>query len=176
MPNWRSRPATATNIVADRAVHQYGLALLRQSRLSRPTQSTSHGRFEQRFIFHAQADQIVDVEESAVVDFLHGSTPIGQPIRLLFQKFMQQIEGVRLTRNSIEFFNDVFQMMPQRWTLTGSVALADEWRYRSLAPDRCAPSGLPADSLEYGPDETKCFRIPAAWHVNVGRAADSSHR
>ncbi len=39
-------------------------------------------------IFHAQTDEIVDVEKAAVINLLSRDSPEGQAVGLLFQQFM----------------------------------------------------------------------------------------
>ena len=53
---------------------------------------------------HAQADQVVHVEEAAVVDLLRRSAPVGQPVWLHVQELMQRIEAVRIAFRTVDRF------------------------------------------------------------------------
>ena len=60
------------------------------------------GLGEDRRVFHAQSNQVVHVEEAAVVDLLRGSTPGRQPIRLRVQQQVQAVEAVRIPFDAID--------------------------------------------------------------------------
>ena len=53
-------------------------------------------------IFHPDGGKIVDVEEAAVVDLVHGYTPEAQAIRLVFQQAFQAIEAARVSWLAID--------------------------------------------------------------------------
>ena len=61
-------------------------------------------RREDLRIFHAQPDQVVDVEEAAVVDFFGGSAPGGQAIRLCIQQEMQTVETAGIAFDTVDGF------------------------------------------------------------------------
>ena len=56
-------------------------------------QSQFVGRGKNLRIIHPQAGQVVDVEKSAVIDFLGRNPPIRQPVSLRFQQPMQGVEA-----------------------------------------------------------------------------------
>ncbi len=60
------------------------------------------GLGEDRGVFHAQANQVVHVEEAAVVDLLRGSAPRGQPIRLRIQQQVQAVEAVGIPFDAVD--------------------------------------------------------------------------
>ena len=47
-------------------------------------------------------DQVIDVKEAPVIDLLARDAPERQPVRLLLQQLVQQIEAPRVSRNSIQ--------------------------------------------------------------------------
>ena len=51
---------------------------------------------EDRGIFHPQPDEIVDVEESPVVDLVERGAPVRQAIRLRVEQRVQAIEAGRV--------------------------------------------------------------------------------
>ena len=57
---------------------------------------------EDRGIFHPQRRELVDVEEAAIVDLFGRDPPVRQPVRLLIQQPIEQVEAARLTRRAIE--------------------------------------------------------------------------
>ena len=42
-------------------------------------------RVKHGWIFHADSREMIDVEEAAVVDLVHGGAPVGKPVDLFFQ-------------------------------------------------------------------------------------------
>ncbi len=59
-------------------------------------------RLEDRRIFHSQARQLIDIEEAAIVDFLHRRPPVREPIDLRLQQPVQQVEGGLGTEVTVE--------------------------------------------------------------------------
>ena len=53
--------------------------------------------------FHANGGEIVDVEKSAVVDFLCGDPPESEPVGLIVQERVERIETARVPGGSIDF-------------------------------------------------------------------------
>ena len=53
-------------------------------------------------ILHADGRQVIDVEEPAVVDLLSGHAPVGQPVRLVHEQVVEQIEAAGVARRAIE--------------------------------------------------------------------------
>ena len=47
-------------------------------------------------VFHAQAHQVIDVEEAPVIDFLRRNAPVRQPVWLRLQYAVQRIKGAAL--------------------------------------------------------------------------------
>src|SRR5579864_4451484 len=60
------------------------------------------GLREDQRIFHAQADQIIDIEEAAIVDLLSRHAPEGQPVHLRLQQAVQSVEALAVARRSIQ--------------------------------------------------------------------------
>ena len=58
--------------------------------------------FEDGRILHPDGAQGIDIEESAIVDFLGGNAPMGNAIDLLPQKCIQQIEAARVALYPVE--------------------------------------------------------------------------
>ncbi len=57
---------------------------------------------EDRGVLHAQPNQVVDIEESAVVDLLRGGAPGGQPVGLGVKQQVQAVEAVRVPFDAID--------------------------------------------------------------------------
>ena len=53
-------------------------------------------------VLHAQADQVIDIEEAAVIDLLTGHAPVGQAIHLQFEQQMQQIEAAWVIGSAVD--------------------------------------------------------------------------
>jgi hypothetical protein len=53
-------------------------------------------------VLHANDGQLVDVEEATVVDLLAGHPPESEPVRLLAQELVEQIERARIGRRAVE--------------------------------------------------------------------------
>ncbi len=53
-------------------------------------------------VFHAQAREIVDVEEAAIVDLVERRAPVRQPIRLDFEQAVQPVERLGTTGLAVE--------------------------------------------------------------------------
>ncbi len=53
-------------------------------------------------VLHADRGQLVDVEEPPIIDLVAGDPPIGQPIRLLGQKLVEQVEALRLAPRAVK--------------------------------------------------------------------------
>ncbi len=53
-------------------------------------------------VLHANGGQFVDVEEATVVDLLAGHAPESDPVRLLAQQLVEQIERARIVRRAVE--------------------------------------------------------------------------
>src|SRR6202030_645622 len=60
------------------------------------------GFLEQLGQFHAQAGQLVDVEETPVIDLFRSNTPIGDPVGLHFEQLVQARETQGVTRLTTE--------------------------------------------------------------------------
>ena len=60
------------------------------------------GLREDQRIFHAQANQVVDIEEAAIVDFLSRHAPERQPVRLRLQQAMKRVEAVAVPGRSVQ--------------------------------------------------------------------------
>ena len=56
------------------------------------------GGVEDLGILHADGGQLVDVEEAPVVDLLAGHAPVGQPIELLVEQGIEEVEGAGVVR------------------------------------------------------------------------------
>src|SRR5215475_10747006 len=69
--------------------------------------------------FHTQRGQLVDIEETPVVDLLRGHTPVTEPIDLSLQQSIQQIKTLRLARRAIEERYRVLQKGSHRWVRLG---------------------------------------------------------
>ena len=63
------------------------------------------GRIKNSRVLHAQRDEIVDIEESPIVDLLGGDFPKGQAIMLLRQQPVQLVEAFGIARAAIEARN-----------------------------------------------------------------------
>ena len=68
----------------------------------RPNQAVR--RREDRGILHAQAHQVVHIEEAAVVDFFGGRAPGGQPVGLRVEQHVQAVEAVGIPFDAIDVF------------------------------------------------------------------------
>ncbi len=55
-------------------------------------------------ILHAEAHQVIHVEETAVIDFFSGSAPGGQAIRLCVQQTMERVETVGISFDPVDGF------------------------------------------------------------------------
>src|SRR5690625_1050374 len=62
-------------------------------------------------IFHAQRGQIMNIEETAVVDLIRRRLPMRQTISLLLQQPVQSVERLRLTRTAVIFSSGINQML-----------------------------------------------------------------
>src|SRR6185437_10992168 len=62
-------------------------------------------------VFHAQADQIVDIEEAAVIDLFAGNAPVRKPVHLEFQQQMQKVEAMRLVGVSVDVLKSALQQL-----------------------------------------------------------------
>ena len=51
-------------------------------------------RVEDFVIFHAQRSEVVDVEETTVVDLIRSDAPEGEPVGLRFEQGMQRLAVV----------------------------------------------------------------------------------
>ena len=60
------------------------------------------GRIKNFRHFHANGREIVYVEKATVVDFLGSNPPVGQPIRLRVEQFIQFIETARVSGSPID--------------------------------------------------------------------------
>src|ERR1700730_17360391 len=60
------------------------------------------GFLEQLGQFHAQAGQLVDVEETPVIDLFRSNAPIRDPVGLHFEQLVQARETQRVTRLTTE--------------------------------------------------------------------------
>src|SRR5579884_2290651 len=65
-------------------------------------------------VFHAQPDQVVDIEEAPVVDLFAGNPPMREPIDLKLQKKMQKIEALRLACASVDVFESALNELLHR--------------------------------------------------------------
>ena len=72
------------------------LALAQQTQ-DQPVGGGKHFKF-----FHAQRGQLVDIEETPVVDLFRGYTPVTETIDLGLQQSVQQIKTLRLARRTVE--------------------------------------------------------------------------
>src|SRR5438093_62647 len=54
------------------------------------------GFVEDRRIFHADGDEIVDVEKTAVIDLFRGDTPVRQAVGLIIEEIVEKVEASRL--------------------------------------------------------------------------------
>ncbi len=68
--------------------------------ISDPNQAVGCG--EDLGILHAQADQVVHIEEAAVVDLLGGGAPGGQPVGLRVQQQVQAVEAVGISFDAVD--------------------------------------------------------------------------
>ena len=53
-------------------------------------------------VLHADGGQLIDVEEAPVVDFLAGDAPEGDPVGLLAQQPVEEIERAGIVRPAVE--------------------------------------------------------------------------
>ena len=53
-------------------------------------------------VLHANGGQFVDVEEATVVDLLAGHAPESDPVCLLAQQLVEQIERAQIVRRAVE--------------------------------------------------------------------------
>ena len=51
---------------------------------------------------HADGRQLVDVEKPAIVDLVRGHAPIGEPVGLVLQQLVQQIEAPRVPLHAVK--------------------------------------------------------------------------
>ncbi len=59
-------------------------------------------RLEDVWFLHAERGQFVDVEEAAIVDFIRRHLPERQPIGLIVEKIVEQVEAVRIVLVAVE--------------------------------------------------------------------------
>ena len=52
-------------------------------------------------VFHSQSDQVIHIEEAAIVDLFPRNPPVRQPVDLRFQQLMQRVKAVWIARTSI---------------------------------------------------------------------------
>src|SRR5438105_15312966 len=58
--------------------------------------------------FHPDRRQIVYVKEAAIINFLRGHAPKGEPVRLRIQKFIQFIEAAGIAWPTIDLSERLF--------------------------------------------------------------------
>ena len=59
------------------------------------------GRFEDLRLLHPQANQLVDIEEPAIVDFVDGRSPIGEAVRLMLEQGVQPVEARSIAGDAV---------------------------------------------------------------------------
>ena len=80
-------------------------------------------RIEDRRFLHTESDELVDVEESPVIDFVRGRTPVREAIRLALEQFVQHVIAGRAADNAIDDGN-VFYGSGHDRTLHGWLRIA----------------------------------------------------
>ena len=85
-------------------------------------------RLEDLLPLHAKGGQVVDVKESAVVDFVSGDAPVRESVMLFAQQFIQQVVSSRLAGRSREPAK-----LPLEYSRTGPFAAASAVRRRLSA-------------------------------------------
>src|SRR6202030_1872902 len=95
------------------------------------------GFLEQLGQFHAQAGQLVDVEETPVIDFFRSNAPIGDPVGLHFEQLVQARETQRVTRLTPNCFNAISIALEK----DGSVARSASQSFSSAARSRALVAG-----------------------------------
>ncbi len=65
-------------------------------------------------LLYPQRDQVVDAEEPAVVDFLAGDLPVGEPEPLLGKQAFQPVEALRFTAASVKSLHRGIDGVPDR--------------------------------------------------------------
>src|SRR3954466_2206811 len=75
-------------------------------------------RLEDLLAFHAKPDQRVDVEEPPVVDLMRGGSPVGEPVRLRLEQFVQGIEGCWLPGRPVQRLDRRVYRLTHRALLT----------------------------------------------------------
>ena len=69
-------------------------------------------------VLHANGGQLVDVEEATVIDFLARHAPEREPVRLLAQEVVEQIERARIGRRAVEAPQGLIEERPHLGYLT----------------------------------------------------------
>ena len=60
------------------------------------------GRLENVLAFHAEGGEVVDVKEPPVVDLIGSDPPVGQPVALVLQEVVQEVEASGFSRLAVE--------------------------------------------------------------------------
>ena len=87
-------------------------------------------------VFHAQTDQVIDIEKAAIVDFLARHPPERQPVHLRLQQVMKSVEALAVTRRSIQHPQGLCNRTPNRAGILGKFLQALQQR-RNLALAAC---------------------------------------
>ena len=74
--------------------------------------------------FHPDRGQIVDVEETPVIDFLRRHPPESEPIGLIVQQRIERIEAARIARRAIDLRDGLLDRLPAPAALPGNAAPA----------------------------------------------------
>jgi hypothetical protein len=82
--------------------------------LCHQVQEQCMGGGEHARILHAQTREIVDVEETPVVDLVEGRPPVGQPIRLQVQQLVQTVEALRHPALPVDLGDGVIDVCADR--------------------------------------------------------------
>ena len=128
-----------------------------------------------------QADKIIHVKETAVVDLFAGDAPVGQPVDLRFQEAMQRIKAARIARRAVASAPPP-SSMTRRTSGNFPSALsrprsAKEWRGGAAAPGRLQWRCAAADCVRSGKQVAQLLRRPPgltaqkSWERSADRAA-----
>ncbi len=116
-------------------------------------------------VLHAQAHQVVDVEESPVVDLLRGDAPERQPVSLRFQQTVQPVETAGVTRLAVQLAQRVIDGETNSGRMGGLLQSLQQQRKLVLAPgNRPGIAGVVRRQLpQRGQQGSQLRRIALAW-------------
>src|SRR5690348_7870321 len=62
-------------------------------------------------VLHAQANQVVNVEEAAIVDLFAGDAPVSEPIHLKLKQKVEQVEAAWITRCAVDVMESAIEQL-----------------------------------------------------------------